>query len=88
MTVMKEREPLNFATTSRAPPVGRPSATFRGGDFSTGGMGNFQAALTLAAIIEMNLKLAVERDPEVLLPASATWHGNHTRELCKRRHPG
>jgi len=46
MTVMKEREPLNFATTSRAPPVGRPSATFRGGDFSTGGMGNFQAALT------------------------------------------
>jgi len=51
-------------------------------------MGNFQAALTLAAIIEMNLKLAVERDPEVLLPASATWHGNHTRELCKRRHPG
>jgi hypothetical protein len=42
----------------------------------------------LAAIIEMNLKLAVERDPEVLLQASATWHGNHSRELCKRRHPG
>jgi len=44
---MKEREPLNFATTVRCASRWSAFSIVLGGDFSTGELGNFQSALTL-----------------------------------------
>ena len=45
-TDMKERKPLNLASTCRAPPVGRPRTILGGGIFNRN-MGKFQPELTL-----------------------------------------
>src|SRR5690348_17542935 len=66
---MKEREPLNFASTTRAPPVGRRCAILGGGIFNRN-YGEFSTGVDTR-------RLAQGWRPEDLLSASESCDGEH-----------